>query len=443
MPPDGALTGPMAAGQPAGEPVGEPVLGVARSLTGRRWVWPAAGPGDAARERMGLALAQRLELPEMVGRLLAARGLGPDDALHFLEPTLRALLPDPSCLADMDVAADRLARAVRRSETVGVFGDYDVDGACAAAIATELLRELGCVVHTHIPDRLLEGYGPNAAALDGLVARGASLIVCVDCGTAAAAPLAHMAGRAEIVVLDHHQCDGPSPPILATVNPNRLDCGSGLRTVCAAALAFLAGVALLRHLRRAGWFAGRAAPDLMAMLDLVALATVCDVMPLTGLNRALVTQGLKVMARRARPGIDALLEVAAARDGPSAFTCGYALGPRINAGGRISEADLGLRLLLCADPVEARGRAARLDGVHRQRRPGEAAREGAGPVGLRLDRDRVEEVQGPVATGDRHEDEPVIRRQAPVGRGAIDGEDRHDTTPSRSTVPRVVAGAQG
>ncbi len=365
MTPDGALSGPV--------PAGEPVLGVASSLSGRRWVWPDAGPGDAARERMGLALAQRLELPEMVGRLLAARGLGPDEALHYLEPTLRALLPDPSCLADMDVAAARLARAVRCGETVGVFGDYDVDGACAAAIVTGLLRELGCVVHTHIPDRLLEGYGPNAAALDGLAAHGASLIVCVDCGTAAAAPLAHLAGRAEIVVLDHHQCDGPSPPILATVNPNRLDCGSGLRTVCAAALAFLAGVALVRHLRQVDWFAGRAVPDLMDLLDLVALATVCDVMPLTGLNRALVTQGLKVMARRARPGIDALLEVAAARDGPSAFTCGYALGPRINAGGRISEAGLGLRLLLCTDPVEARHLAERLDAVNRERRTVEAA----------------------------------------------------------------------
>ncbi len=366
MAPDGTLLGPAAV-------AGEAVLGVARSLSGRRWTWPDAGPGDADRDRLGLALSQRLELSEMVGRLLATRGLGLDDAAHFLKPTLRALLPDPSCLADMDVAAARLARAVEGAETVGVFGDYDVDGACAAAIVTRLLRGLGCVVHTHIPDRLLEGYGPNTAALDGLAARGATLIVCVDCGTAAAAPLAHLAGRAEIVVLDHHQCDGPPPAILATVNPNQPGCGSGLRTVCAAALAFLAGVALVRHLRRDGWFAARPAPDLIGLLDLVALATICDVMPLTGLNRALVTQGLRVMARRARPGIAALLEIAASREAPTAFTCGFALGPRINAGGRISEADLGLRLLLCDDAVEAKVLAERLDGVNRQRRTVEGA----------------------------------------------------------------------
>ncbi len=373
MAPDGSCPGGLAAPGSGGDGPGDGlVLGVACSLSGRRWTWPAAA-ADEGSDRLGLALAQRLQLPEMVGRLLAARGLGIESAAHYLEPTLRALLPDPSCLADMDVAAARLAGAVRRSETVGVFGDYDVDGACAAAIVAGLLRELGCAVHTHIPDRLLEGYGPNAAALDGLAARGATLIVCVDCGTAAAGPLAHLAGRAEIVVLDHHQCDGPSPPILATVNPNRLDCGSGLRTVCAAALVFLAGVALVRALRRDGWFAACAEPDLMARLDLVALATICDVMPLTGLNRALVVQGLKVMRRRARPGIDALLEVAAVRDPPGAFTCGFALGPRINAGGRIGDAGLGLRLLLCDDAAEARVLATQLDAVNRERRTVEDA----------------------------------------------------------------------
>ncbi len=348
------------------------VLGVERSLSGRRWAWQRAAGHAAhdadAQDRLGLALAQRLALPEVVGRLLSARGVDPEAAAHYLEPTLRALLPDPSCLADMDLAAARLAQAVRRSETIGVFGDYDVDGACAAAVVTLLLRALGCVVHTHIPDRMREGYGPNAPALSGLVDRGASLIVCVDCGTAAPEPLAQVQGRAEVVVLDHHKSDGGVPPILATVNPNRLDCRSGLGTLCATAIAFLTGVALLRQLRREGMFEQRPAPDLMGLLDLVALATVCDVMPLIGLNRALVTQGLKVMGRRARPGIQALLEVASVRDGPSAFTCGYVLGPRINAGGRIDEADLGLRLLLCEDPAEAKRLAERLDGVNRQRR---------------------------------------------------------------------------
>ncbi len=342
-------------------------LDVSASLTGRRWLW------RRGEERVGLGIAQRLDLPELIGRLLAARGVGLDDAGHFLEPTLRALLPDPSVLADMDAAAARLAAAVQRGETVAVFGDYDVDGACSAAIITTVLRGLGCPVLTHVPDRLLEGYGPNGPALLSLADRGATLVVCVDCGTAAAAALAAVAGRADVVVLDHHVADGPPPPILATVNPNRADCASGLGSVCAAAIAFLAAVATVRALRRTGHFAGRAEPDLRDLLDLVALATVCDVMPLTGLNRALVVQGLRVMARRARPGIAALLVAAAARDAPTAFTCGFALGPRINAAGRISTSDLGLRLLLSSDPVEARALAETLDSTNRNRQQVEAS----------------------------------------------------------------------
>ena len=216
------------------------------SLTGRRWV------ERAAEDRLSLGIAQRLGVPEVVGRLLAARGVGLEAAGHFLEPTLRALLPDPSGLADMDVAAERLARAVRHGETVGVFGDYDVDGACSAAIVATVLRGLGCTVHTHVPDRLLEGYGPNRPALLGLAAQGASLVVCVDCGTAAADALACLEGRACVLVLDHHVAEGPPPPVLATVNPNRLDCGSGMGGLCAAGVAFLTMVALVRHLRRGG-----------------------------------------------------------------------------------------------------------------------------------------------------------------------------------------------
>ncbi len=342
-------------------------LNVETSLTGRRWLW------RQGEDRLGLGIAQRLALPELLGRLLAARGIGLDDAAHFMEPTLRALLPDPSVLQDMDAAAARLAAAVQRGETVAVFGDYDVDGACSAAIITTVLRTLGCKVMTHVPDRLLEGYGPNGPALLSLADRGATLVVCVDCGTAAAAALAAVQGRADVVVLDHHVAEGPPPPVLATVNPNRADCTSGLGSVCAAAIAFLAAVATLRALRRAGHFAGRAEPDLKELLDLVALATVCDVMPLTGLNRALVVQGLRVMARRARPGIAALLEAAAARDLPTAFTCGFALGPRINAAGRISTSDLGLRLLLSDDPVEARALAQTLDTTNRNRQQVEAS----------------------------------------------------------------------
>ncbi|PWC29437.1 single-stranded-DNA-specific exonuclease RecJ [Teichococcus aestuarii] len=338
-----------------------PVLGVSHSAQGRRWIWRQ---GDS---RIGLAIAQRLGLPELVGQLLAARGIGIEQAAVFLEPTLRALLPDPSVLLDMDRAAGRLAQAVQAGESVAVFGDYDVDGACSGALMLRFLRGLGCPVRAYVPDRLKEGYGPNPAAIAALCAEGATLIVCVDCGIAAHAALEAAQGRADVVVLDHHKSEGPVPVVAAAVNPNRLDCTSGLRHLCAASVAFMAAIATLRTLRRAGFFASRPEPNLLGLLDLVALATVCDVMPLTGLNRALVTQGLKVMGRGERPGIAALLEVAQAREAPSAYTLGFLLGPRINASGRIGEPDLGLRLLACDDPIEARAMAERLDAVNRRR----------------------------------------------------------------------------
>jgi single-stranded-DNA-specific exonuclease len=303
---------------------------------------------------------------------LAARGIGIDAAADFLEPTLRVLLPDPSLMVDMDIAADRIADAVSRRETVAVFGDYDVDGACSAALMVGFFRSLGCTVHHHVPDRIREGYGPNAFALTSLVTRGAGLIVCVDCGTAAAVALSAVAGQADVIVLDHHKAEGLPPAILATVNPNRLDDTSGLTNLCAAGVAFLTAIASVRALRRLGYFAGRAEPDLLGLLDLVALATVCDVMPLTGVNRAFVCQGLKVMARRSRAGIAALLEVTQAREKLNSSTCGYALGPRINAGGRISEADLGLRLLLTEDRIEALALAEKLEAVNRMRQDVEA-----------------------------------------------------------------------
>ncbi len=342
------------------------VLGVTSSLSGRRWLW------RGGEDRVAFGIAQRLGVPELVGRLLAARSVGIEQAAGFLEPTLRAMLPDPSSMTDMDLAADRLAEAVRSGETVGVFGDYDVDGACGAALTVAFLRSLGCAVHHHVPDRILEGYGPNVPALTALVELGASLVVCVDCGTAAADTLAALNGRADTIVLDHHKAEGPPPAILATVNPNRLDDRSGLGMLCATGVAFLTAIATVRALRRLGHFNSAAEPDLLALLDLVALATVCDVMPLVGLNRALVCQGLKVMARRARPGIAALLEVTGARETLNAATCGFALGPRINAGGRISQADLGLRLLLTDDRIEALALAERLESVNRQRQDVEA-----------------------------------------------------------------------
>ncbi len=350
----------------------EAALGITRSLGGRRWLWRGA-PDDAAHDRAGLAIAQRLALPEVVGRLLAVRGIDIEAAADFLEPTLRALMPDPSVLRDMDTAAARLARAVTQHETVGVFGDYDVDGAASSALMIRFMRGLGCQVEYHVPDRTTEGYGPNAPALQALLRRGVTLVVCVDCGTAAAEPLATVRGFADVIVLDHHKPEGPPPPVLATVNPNRLDDASGLGMLCAAGVAFLAAAATLRVLRRQGIFKLRSEPDLRDLLDLVALATVCDVMPLQGFNRALVCQGLKVMARRARPGLVALMDAAQARDRPSAMSCGFLLGPRINAGGRIGEADMGLRLLLEEDEVQARSLAGMLDAVNRQRQEVEAA----------------------------------------------------------------------
>jgi single-stranded-DNA-specific exonuclease len=326
---------------------------------------------------VGLGIAERLGVPEILGRMLALRGVTMETAGDFLDPTLRALLPDPSCLADMDRAAARLAAAVADGEKVAVFGDYDVDGACAGALLISVLGALGVETMGYVPDRIAEGYGPNRAALCRLVESGARVIICADCGSSAGEVFAPIAGRAEVIVLDHHKMDAlpsaPCAPLIALVNPSRPDDRSGLGAVSATAIAFLAMVALLRLLRRQGFFASRAEPDLLSWLDLVALATVCDVMPLSGLNRALVAQGLKVMARRRRPGIAALLAVAEVFGNPTAESCGYALGPRINAAGRIAEADLGLRLLLAPDEGTATPLARALDGVNRQRQQVEAA----------------------------------------------------------------------
>ncbi len=342
-----------------------PALGVARSLSGRRWVW------REAEERLGLAIAEQLGVPELLGRVLASRGIAREAAGGFLAPTLRAMLPDPSLLKDMDRAADRLAEAVLGREAVAVFGDYDVDGACSAALITCVLGSLGVPAVTYVPDRLKEGFGPNSAALRGLARRGARLIICTDCGSSAHDALASLAGEAEVIVLDHHKVESP-PPVLALINPNRLDDDSGLGGLCATAVAFLAAVALLRSLRRRGFFAGRAEPDLLSFLDLVALATVCDVMPLTGLNRAFVAQGLKVMAWRERPGIASLMAVAEVMGGPTTESCGFILGPRINAAGRIAEADLGLKLLLAPDLASAEPLARQLEAVNRTRQGVEA-----------------------------------------------------------------------
>jgi len=348
-------------------------LGVERSLTGRRWLSRA---GD---ERLALTLSQRLALPEMVGRVLAARGIGLDEAPSFLTPTLRDLLPDPSHLKDMDKAVARLVRAVTQGETIGIFGDYDVDGATSSALLRNVLVAVGAKVLVYIPDRVVEGYGPNAPALLRLQADGAAVVVTVDCGATAHAPLAAAAAAGlDMIVVDHHVGEAALPPALAVINPNRLDETSPHGHLAAVGVAFLLAVALNRGLKQAGWYesggggGGRKAPDLLRWLDLVALGTVCDVVPLVGVNRALVTQGLKIMARRHNIGLAALGDVAGIKEAPGAYHLGYVLGPRVNAGGRVGEAELGTRLLSTDDPAEAAEIARQLDGYNKDRQEIEA-----------------------------------------------------------------------
>ncbi len=343
-------------------------LGVERSLTGRRW---QMRPGDA---RLAATLSQRFALPEVIGRVLAARGIGLDEAPDFLAPTLKALLPDPSHLKDMDRAAERVARAVMAGEPIGIFGDYDVDGATSSALLATALGAAGGRSEIHIPDRLAEGYGPNLPALLALKAKGCGVVVTVDCGTTAFDPLeAAAAAGLDVVVVDHHEAEAGLPRAYAVVNPNRLDEDSPHGHLAAVGVAFLLAVAVCRSLRQAGWFAGRPEPDLKRVLDLVALGTVCDVVPLAGVNRALVTQGLKVMARRGNVGLAALADVAGVREAPDAYHLGYVLGPRVNAGGRVGEAALGSRLLCCEDPAAAADMARRLDGYNKERQEIEAA----------------------------------------------------------------------
>lgn len=340
-----------------------PFLNVERSISGRRWT----GPAPEA-ERRGLALAQAAGVPELLGVVLAARGVAPEEAEAYLSPTLRDLLPDPSVLRDMDVAAERLVRAAEKGERVALFSDYDVDGAASAAVMLRWLRAMGRPATLYIPDRIDEGYGPNVPAMESL-ARAHDLIICLDCGTLSLEPIAaaRKAG-ADVVVVDHHLGGEVLPDASAVVNPNRQDEEGALSQLCAAAVAFLLLVAANRLLRERG----RPAPDLMPLLEFAALATVADVAPLTGVNRAIVRTGLKVMARRATPGLAALSDVARLTAPPAAFHLGFLLGPRINAGGRVGQADLGARLLSTDDPHEAQELAAVLDGFNDERRRIEA-----------------------------------------------------------------------
>lgn len=339
-------------------------LGVERSLTGRRW---AARLAD---ERAALAIAQRHSLPDAVARLLAARDVEIDSVTDFLEPTLRRFLPDPSHLKDMDAAIQRLVRAVQGGERIVVFGDYDVDGATSSALLLRFFRAVGGNIGVYIPDRRKEGYGPNTAALLKLKAEGAAVVVTVDCGVTAFEPLAE-AKRAglDTIVIDHHMAEIALPDAIAVVDPNRVDEASPHKQMAAVGVAFLLAVGVNRALRDAGWYgASRPEPDLRQWLDLVALGTVCDVVPLTGVNRALVRHGLKVMAERRNIGLAALADVARLKEAPGAYHLGFLMGPRVNAGGRVGQADLGARLLSSDDPHEVGALALRLDEFNAERR---------------------------------------------------------------------------
>jgi single-stranded-DNA-specific exonuclease len=343
-------------------------LGVERSALGRRWY---ARLDD---DRLALGLAQRLGVPEIVARVLAARGVDAEAAPAFFEPRLREQLPDPTHLKDMNRAAARLAAAVQTGELIAVFGDYDVDGATSSALLYRFVTAAGGRARVYIPDRQREGYGPNAPALLKLKAEGAAVVVTVDCGVTAHVPLAAAAEAGlDVIVVDHHIAEPRLPLAVAVVNPNRLDETTPHRQLAAVGVAFLLAVAVNRVLRDAGWFAERPEPSLLELLDLVALGTVCDVVPLTGLNRAFVTQGLKVLAQRRNAGLVALADVAHVEQRCDVYHLGFVLGPRVNAGGRVGEADLGARLLTTNDPDEARRLAERLDQHNRDRQAIEAA----------------------------------------------------------------------
>jgi len=346
-------------------------LNVSKSVTGRRWFERL----DGETAKAALAIAQRNELPDLVARVMAGRGVTPDGAASFLDPTLKALMPDPAVLTDMDRAAGRIADAIIAGERIAIFGDYDVDGATSSALLSRFLRAQGLDPTIYIPDRIFEGYGPNPDAIRKLGEAGHSLIVTVDCGTTSFESLdtARTLGL-DVVVIDHHQTGEALPPAVALVNPNRADDLSGLGYLCAAGLTFLTLVAVNRALRLRGWYGdAKPAPDLLQWLDLAALGTVCDVVPLVKLNRAFVCKGLIAMARRGNRGLAALVDSARLSGPLTPYHLGFVIGPRINAGGRIGDAGLGARLLAGDDPVESERIAADLDRLNKERQAIEAA----------------------------------------------------------------------
>ena len=343
-------------------------LGVTRSVTGKRW------ESRVDNDRRARAMAQQHDLPDVVARVMAGRGVRLENAQTYLNPSLRDDLPDPARFRDVETAAGRLADAVQAGEPVAVFGDYDVDGGTSAALLHRVLGRLGVPARIYIPDRCSEGYGPKPEALRTLRDEGHRLVVCVDCGTTAFDPLDAAAEMGlEVLVVDHHTAEPRLPTASAVVNPNRIDETGAHGQMAAVGVTFLLLIALNRTLRGRGAFAGdRTEPDLRQWLDLVALGTVCDVVPLTGVNRALVARGLDVMAKRRNPGIAALCDVARLDSAPGPFHLGFMLGPRINAGGRIGRSDMGAQLLATDMPGEAERLARELDRLNAERKDMEA-----------------------------------------------------------------------
>ncbi|MCK5576340.1 MAG: single-stranded-DNA-specific exonuclease RecJ [Sphingomonadales bacterium] len=342
---------------------GKNVLGVSHSLSGRKWV------SRLNDERLALAIAEQSGLPEIMGRLLAARGVLPEEVDDYLNPSLREHLPDPSTIQDMDKATTRLVDAIANDEKIAVFGDYDVDGATSSALLVRFFRMLGVDLRVYIPDRLSEGYGPNTAAMKTLADEGVRVVITVDCGTLSYEPLKAAKDMGlDVIVTDHHKAEIALPEACAVVNPNRIDDDSGLGQMAAVGVAFMLAVSMNRALRAQGFFEDRKAPDLLSLLDIVALGTVCDVVPLTGVNRVFVLQGLKVMATRKNLGLKALADVGKMDSAPNTYHLGFVMGPRVNAGGRVGEAWLGAELLSTEDEDRAREIAEHLNDLNAARR---------------------------------------------------------------------------
>ncbi len=344
-------------------------LGISHSLSGQPWHWRNFDSLHAA------AISQRFGVSEVAGRILAARDVVPEDAALVLAPSLRDQLPDPSIFRDMDQAVARIIAALKNNESIAIFGDYDVDGATSAALLWRYFNALGISPRIYIPDRFSEGYGPNIKNMELLARDGAKLIITVDCGTQSFEALtAAKAAGADVIVVDHHKASTELPLASALINPNRFDetDGAAFGHLAAVGVAFLLTAGLNRGLRSAGFFKNNAEPNLLALLDLVALGTVCDVVPLTGLNRAFVVQGLKILTRRENIGLTALMDVSGLEEAPDAGALGFHLGPRINAGGRVGRADLGVRLLTTDSPAEAKRIAEELDNLNAERKAIEA-----------------------------------------------------------------------